>query len=78
MKLVVDYCPETDTLSLWNGQPASSGADLSEDLVVNLDAAGTAVGFTLDNAAALLLPLLEQWEVAARQHRAVAVSGAGE
>ena len=78
MKLVVDYCPETDTLSLWNGQPASSGTDLSEDLVVDLDAAGTAVGFTLEHAAALLLPLLEQWEVVARRQRVVAVSGAGE
>ena len=58
MKLIVDYCPETDTLSIWNGTPASSGADVSEDLIADLDAEGNAVGFTLEHAAELLSPLL--------------------
>ena len=78
MKLIVDYCPETDTLSLWNGQPASSGADVSEDLVVDLDAAGAAVGFTLEHAAVVLLPLLEQRESAVQRRPAGAARVVGE
>ena len=78
MKLIVDYCPETDTLSLWNGQPASSGADVSEDLVVDLDAAGAAVCFTLEHAAAVLLPLLKQRDDMVRRRPAGAARGVGE
>ena len=59
MKLLVDYCPETDTLSLWSGRPASSGADVAENLIVDLDSEGEAVGFTLERASEVLLPLLK-------------------
>ena len=59
MKLIVDYCPETDTLSLWNGKPASSGADVADNLIVDLDSDGEAVGFTLEQASKVLLPLLK-------------------
>ena len=54
MKLDVYYDSETDTLSLWNGQPASSGADVAENLTVDLDAEGEAVGFTLEHASEIL------------------------
>ena len=54
MKLNVYYDSETDTLSLWNGQPASAGADVAENLTVDLDAEGEAVGFTLDHASEIL------------------------
>ena len=50
MKLDVYYDGETDTLSLWNGRPAVSGADVAENLTVDLDAKGEAVGFTLEHA----------------------------
>ncbi len=58
MKLRISYYGDTDTLSLWNGSPASAADDVAENLIVDYDAAGEAVGFTLDHAAELLLPLL--------------------
>ena len=54
MKLDVYYDGETDTLSLWNGKPASAGADVAENLTVDLDADGEVVGFTLEHAAEIL------------------------
>ena len=58
MKLKVSYYEDTDTLSLWNGEPASEGGDVAENLIADYDAAGDAVGFTLEHAAELLLPIL--------------------
>ena len=58
MKLTIDYDPETDTLSLWNGRPASEGQDIAESLVADMDAQGNIVGFTLEHAATLLGPAL--------------------
>ena len=58
MKLRISYYGDTDTLSLWNGATASAADDVAENLIVDYDAAGEAVGFTLDHAAELLLPLL--------------------
>ncbi len=58
MKLQVAYFEDTDTLSLWNGQPASHADDVSENLIVDYNGAGEAVGFTLEHAAELLLPIL--------------------
>ncbi len=57
-KLTIEYDQETDTLSLWNGRPASEGRDIAESLVADLDAAGNVVGFTLEHAGALLGPAL--------------------
>ena len=54
MKLNVYYDSETDTLSLWNGQPASEGADVSENLTADFDAEGEVVGFTLEHASEML------------------------
>ena len=54
MKLNVYYDGETDTLSLWNGRPAVSGADVAENLTVDLDEEGEAVGFTLEHASEIL------------------------
>ena len=58
MKLRISYYGDTDTLSFWNGEPASAADDVAENLIVDYDAAGDAVGFTLDHAAELLLPIL--------------------
>ena len=58
MKLTIDYESETDTLSLWNGRPASEGRDIAESLVADLDADGNIVGFTLEHAGELLGPAL--------------------
>ena len=54
MKLNVYYDGETDTLSLWNGNPASEGADVAENLTADFDADGEVVGFTLERAAETL------------------------
>ena len=54
MKLNIYYDPGTDTLSLWNGQPADEGADVAENLTVDLSADGDVVGFTIEHAAELL------------------------
>ncbi len=58
VKLKIDYCKDTDTLSLWNGEPASHAADVADNLTADYDSRGDAVGFTLENAAELLLPIL--------------------
>ena len=71
MKLEIAYYDETDTLSLWNGRPASEGGDLiatgalipgngadsavTGDIIVDYDADGRVVGFTIEHAAELLL-----------------------
>ena len=54
MKLSIYYDSETDTLSLWNGQPADEGADVADNLTVDLNEDGDVVGFTLEHAAELL------------------------
>ena len=57
-KLRIDYDAETDTLSLWNSQPARWGQDVSENLTANIDAEGEVVGVTLEHASDLLEPFL--------------------
>ena len=54
MKLKAQYDKETDTLSLWNGKPASEADDVAENLVVDFDNEGEVVGFTLEHAAEFL------------------------
>ena len=61
MKLDIYYDRETDTLSLWNGQPVSEGADVAENLIVDFGRDGEVVGFTLDHAAELLGSTLSAW-----------------
>ena len=71
MKLEIAYFSYTDTLSLWNGRPASEGGDLiatgalivnddsdggvTGDIIADYDADGKVVGFTIEHAAELLL-----------------------
>ena len=71
MKLDIRYFHDTDTLSLWNGRPASEGGDLiatgelissngegnavTVDIIADYDADGRVVGFTIEHAAELLL-----------------------
>ena len=54
MKLHIYYDAETDTLSLWNGVPASEGEDVAEHLVADFDNDGNVVGFTLEHAGKVL------------------------
>ena len=71
MKLDIRYFSDTDTLSLWNGRPASDGGDLiatgalsvdddadggvTGDVIADYDADGKVVGFTIEHASELLL-----------------------
>ena len=58
MKLQIDYDDRTDTLSLWNGIPASEGYDVAENMIADVQADGSAVGITLERARKLLKPYL--------------------
>lgn len=71
MKLSIRYFGDTDTLSLWNGKPASEGGDLiatgalvvdddtdggaAGDVIASYASDGRVVGFTIEHAAELLL-----------------------
>jgi len=71
MKLDIRYFSDTDTLSLWNGRPASEGGDLiatgalsvdddsdsvvTGDVIADYDSDGRVVGFTIEHASELLL-----------------------
>ena len=63
MKLDIYYDSTTDTLSLWNGRPASEGADVADNLIVDFGRDGEVVGFTLDHAAESLGSFLSQSEI---------------
>lgn len=70
-KLILSYFKDADTLSLWNGRPASEGGDLiatgalipsngednavTVDIIADYDADGRVVGFTIEHATELLL-----------------------
>ena len=54
MKLNIYYDAETDTLSVWNGVPASEGEDVAEHLVADFNDDGDVVGFTLEHAGEVL------------------------
>ena len=58
MKLQISYFKDTDTLSIWNGEPAWSADDVAENLIIDLNASGSPVGLTLEHAAELSLPVL--------------------
>ena len=58
-ELRIEYYLETDTLTLWNGTPASNGSSIAKDLMVFFDESDDAQIVTLEHAAELLRPLLE-------------------
>ena len=71
VNLDISYFDDTDTLSLWNGAPASEAGDLiavgeliydtnargdaPADVIADYDADGKVVGFTIEHAVELLL-----------------------
>ena len=54
MKPKIYYDKDTDTLSIWNGIPASEVEDVADHLIADFDDAGEVVGFTLERAYELL------------------------
>ncbi len=57
-KLEIHYDQETDTLSVWNGQPVYSSYEVQQYLLIELDADRAPVGFTLEHAIEILRPHL--------------------
>lgn len=58
--LSIAYDPESDTLSFHNSEPVSYSETVIEHCVAHLDSEGDPVGFTLERASELILPLLLQ------------------
>ena len=56
--LTIAYCEESDTLSFHNSATVSYSETVIEHCVAHLDWEGYPVGFTLEKASELILPLL--------------------
>ena len=59
MTTEVSYFKDSDMLSLWTGKPAVEADEIAEGVIVDFDADGNVVGFTLEHAASLLRPMLD-------------------
>ncbi len=60
MKLDIYYDPESDTLDIGNGKPASEGYDVADKLSAHVDHDGDVVLITLEHAVEVLAPYLRQ------------------
>ena len=60
MKLEIYYDPESDTLDIGNGQPASEGYDVAERFTAHVDSEGDVVFVSLENAVEVLAPYLRE------------------
>ena len=58
MKAEIEYIEDADSLSVWTGKPATEGEEIADGIIVDLDADGNVVGFTIEHATVLLYPLL--------------------
>ena len=59
MTTEVSYFKDSDMLSLWTGKPAAEAEEIADGIIVDFDADGNVVGFTIEHAAVLLRPMLE-------------------
>ena len=71
MKLDIYYDPESDTLDIGNGKPASEGYDVAENLTAHVDADGDVMFVTLEHAVKVLAPYLREY-MAREDQRATA------
>ncbi len=60
MKLQITYDSESDTLDIGNGLPGSDGQPVADRLTAFFGDGEDTVGITLENAAELLAPCLEE------------------
>lgn len=60
MKLDIFYDPNSDTLDIGNGRPASEGYDVADGFSAHVDSEGDVVFFTLENAVEVLAPYLRE------------------
>jgi len=58
--LTIVYYKESDTLFFHNSEPVSYSENVLDHCIAHLDAEGDPVGFTLEKASELVLPLLLQ------------------
>lgn len=58
--LTIVYYADSDTLSFHNSEPVSYSENVLDHCIAHLDAGGDPVGFTLEKASELVLPLLLQ------------------
>ncbi len=58
LPLKIDYDPESDTLFLSNGLPASNGEDIAENVTAFFDDNNQPNAVMIEHAAKLLLPIL--------------------
>ena len=63
LPLKIDYDPESDTLFLGNGLPASNGEDVAENVTVFFNDDFEHNGLMIEHAAELLLPILTSAKV---------------
>ena len=61
MKLEIYYDPESDTLDIGIGQPASEGYDVADQLTAHVDAEGDVVFVSLEHAVQVLAPYLHEY-----------------
>ena len=63
MKLEIYYDPESDTLDIGIGQPASEGYDVADQLTApaHVDAEGDVVFVSLEHAVEVLAPYLRNY-----------------
>ena len=66
MEAEVRYFADSDTLSVWTGKPATEAEEIADGVVVDFNADGNVVGFTLEHAAELLHPILEHTSTKSR------------
>lgn len=71
MSVDIQYFADSDTLSLWTGAPAVEAREIAEGVVVDFDAYGRVVGFTLKRAGALLRPMLNPARVVGEEELAM-------
>ena len=56
--LIVDYNPDVDILTLWNGTPASNASDIGKGVLVFFDEEDEPQMVTIEDARELLMPYL--------------------
>lgn len=44
---------------MWTGKPAAEAEEIADGVIVDFDADGNVVGFTIEHAAKLLRPMLD-------------------
>ena len=60
-----EYCRESDTLTIGNGNLTTKSTEIADGLTAHYDETKKVSSFTIERAAELLLPLLREWRASA-------------